>query len=118
MTAFLISKVVVCILLFVIYNPCLFDTLIHFQVNIHLMRMIPFDEDNIVLGHQVLCLAMLFDFFVDDGNVSSERRSTSVIDVGLCKPVSGELVTRSFRGRDRRKMISWKESNCTSGYPY
>ncbi|KAH6823157.1 THO complex [Perilla frutescens var. hirtella] len=88
------------------------------EVNVHLMRMIPSDEENIVLGHQVLCLAMLFDFFFNDGNLSSERRSNSVIDVGLCKPVSGELVTRSFRGRDRRKMISWKESTCTSGYPY
>lgn len=81
------------------------------------MRAIPFDEENYILGHQVLCLAMLFDFFFNDGP-SSERRSTSVIDVGLCKPVRGELITRSFRGRDRRKMISWKERICTSGYPY
>ncbi|XP_057765658.1 THO complex subunit 5B isoform X1 [Salvia miltiorrhiza] len=88
------------------------------EVNIHLMRTIPFDEENFVLGHQVLCLAMLFDFFFNDGNMSSERRYTSVIDVGLCKPVNGELVSRSFRGRDRRKMISWKERTCTSGYPY
>lgn len=88
------------------------------QVNIHLMRMIPLDEENIVLGHQVLCLAMLFDFFFNDGNLACERRYNSVLDVGLCKPVNGELVSRSFRGRDRRKMISWKERSCTSGYPY
>lgn len=90
----------------------------YLQVNIHIMRTIPFDEENFVLGHQVLCLAMLFDFFFSDGNLSSERRHTSVIDVGLCKPVNGELASRSFRGRDRRKMISWKERTCTSGYPY
>jgi THO complex subunit 5 len=36
----------------------------------------------------------------------------------LCKPVSGSLLARSFRGRDRRKMISWKDMECTSGYPY
>ncbi|KAL6504368.1 hypothetical protein OROGR_026291 [Orobanche gracilis] len=90
------------------------------EINVHLIRMIPWDHENLVLGHQVLCLAMLFDFLLDEGNMSSyssERSCTSVIDVGLCKPVSGELVTRSFRGRDRRKMISWKENICTSGYP-
>ncbi|KAK6130876.1 hypothetical protein DH2020_035394 [Rehmannia glutinosa] len=61
------------------------------EINVHLIRMIPFDQENLVLGHQVLCLAMLFDFFLDDGNPSSERTCTSVIDVGLCKPVSGGL---------------------------
>ncbi|KAK6130889.1 hypothetical protein DH2020_035364 [Rehmannia glutinosa] len=61
------------------------------EINVHLIRMIPFDQENLVLGHQVLCLAMLFDFFLDDGNPSSERSCTSVIDVGLCKPVSGGL---------------------------
>jgi THO complex subunit 5 len=30
----------------------------------------------------------------------------------LCKPVSGSLLARSFRGRDRRKMISWKDMAC------
>ncbi|KAK6115911.1 hypothetical protein DH2020_008180 [Rehmannia glutinosa] len=76
-------------------------TLSSTYINVHLIRMIPFDQENLVLGHQVLCLAMLFDFFLDDGNPSSERSCTSVIDVGLCKPVSGGLVTRSFRGRLR-----------------
>ncbi|KAL0352010.1 UNVERIFIED_CONTAM: THO complex subunitB [Sesamum calycinum] len=56
------------------------------EVNVHIIRLIPFDQENLILGHQVLCLAMLFDFFVDDGNPSEKRRSTSVIDVGLCKP--------------------------------
>ncbi|KAK4381406.1 THO complex subunitB [Sesamum angolense] len=88
------------------------------EVNVHIIRLIPFDQENLILGHQVLCLAMLFDFFVDDGNPSEKRRSTSVIDVGLCKPVSGRLVSRSFRGRDRRKMISWKDNVCSPGYPY
>ncbi|XP_012838725.1 PREDICTED: THO complex subunit 5A isoform X1 [Erythranthe guttata] len=88
------------------------------EVNVHLIRMLPLNQERAVLGHQVLCLAMLFDFFLDDGDLCSERRSNSVIDIGLCKPVSGGLVSRSFRGRDRRKMISWKENICTSGYPY
>ncbi|KAL0314857.1 UNVERIFIED_CONTAM: THO complex subunitB [Sesamum angustifolium] len=88
------------------------------EVNVHIIRLIPFDQENVILGHQVLCLAMLFDFFVDDGNPSEKRRSTSVIDVGLCKPVSGRIVSRSFRGRDRRKMISWKDNVCSPGYPY
>ncbi|RVX00042.1 THO complex subunit 5B [Vitis vinifera] len=46
------------------------------------------------------------------------KQSTSVVDVGLCKPVTGRLLARSVRGRDRRKMISWKDMECTPGYPY
>lgn len=80
--------------------------------------MIPFDEEKMVLGHQVRSLAMLFDFYMDDGDLSSGNKDrASVIDIGLCKPTNGTLVTRSFRGRDRRKMLSWKGNTCTSGYP-
>ncbi|XP_051151063.1 THO complex subunit 5A-like isoform X2 [Andrographis paniculata] len=86
------------------------------EVNVHLVRMIPENQQNFVLGHQVMCLAMLFDLFMGNGEVSSEERC-AVIEVGLCKPVCGGFVTRSFRGRDRRKMISWKDKVCTSGYP-
>lgn len=89
------------------------------EVNVHMINAIPADEENLVLAHQVRCLALLFDFYVEDGGSASEkRRSTSVIDVGLCKPMTGQLVARSFRGRDHRKMISWKDSSCTPGYPY
>ncbi|KAH0684908.1 hypothetical protein KY285_022635 [Solanum tuberosum] len=89
------------------------------EVNVHILNAIPAAEENLVLAHQVRCLALLFDFYVEDGGSSSEkRRSTSVIDVGLCKPMTGELVARSFRGRDHRKMISWKDGSCTPGYPY
>lgn len=88
------------------------------EVNIHVIKTIPWEEDNNVLGHQVCCLAMLFDFYVNDGVLSSEKgKSTSVVDVGLCKPVNGSLVARSYRGRDHRKMISWKDNGCTPGYP-
>ncbi|CAA0840671.1 THO complex subunit 5B [Striga hermonthica] len=88
------------------------------EINVHLVKMMPFAQENLLLGHQVLCLAMLFDFLLEDGNLSSSKSSfSSVIDIGLCKPVSGGLVTRSFRGRDRRKVISWKENICMSGYP-
>lgn len=89
------------------------------EINVHTLKLIPLDQENFILGHQVRCLAMLFDFYMDEGAPSSERRkSTSVVDVGLCKPVSGSLLARSYRGRDRRKMISWKDSGCTPGYPY
>lgn len=85
----------------------------------HILNAIPAAEENLVLAHQVRCLALLFDFYVEDGSSSSEkRRSTSVIDVGLCKPMTGQLLARSFRGRDHRKMISWKDGSCTPGYPY
>ena len=80
--------------------------------------MLPLDQENHILSHQVCCLAMLFDYFMGEAFSSSEKRkSTSVVDVGLSKPVSGRLLARSFRGRDRRKMISWKDMECTSGYP-
>lgn len=83
------------------------------------MKTITPDQENNILAHQVHCLGMLFDFYVDDRATCSEKRmSTSVIDVGLCKPIGGQLVARSFRGRDRRKMISWKDNTCTPGYPY
>ena len=84
-----------------------------------MLKMLPLDEENYVLAHQIRCLAMLFDYFMDEVSSFSEKRTaTSVVDVGLCKPVCGQLVSRSYRGRDRRKMISWKDMECTPGYPY
>ena len=62
------------------------------------------------------CLAVLFEYFINEASPSA--KCSSAVDVGLCKPVSGSLLARSFRGRDRRKMISWKDMACTSGYPY
>ncbi|XP_068641219.1 THO complex subunit 5A-like isoform X2 [Aristolochia californica] len=89
------------------------------EVNLHMLQMLSPDHENQVLAHQIRCLAMLFDFLVD-GNLSfcELTKSNSVIDVGLCKPVSGSILARSFRGRDRRRMISWKEMECTTSYPY
>ncbi|KAL5844856.1 hypothetical protein ACOSQ3_010920 [Xanthoceras sorbifolium] len=89
------------------------------EVNLHILKTVPLDQENYILAHQVRCLAMLFDYCMAEASPSSEKRkSTSVVDVGLCKPVSGRLIARSLRGRDRRKMISWKDMECTSGYPY
>ncbi|KAL6954950.1 hypothetical protein U1Q18_044272, partial [Sarracenia purpurea var. burkii] len=88
------------------------------EVNVHTLKLIPLDQDNFILAYQVCCLAMLFDFYMNEETPSSEKRkTTSVVDVGLCKPVIGSLLARSYRGRDRRKMISWKDSGCTPGYP-
>ncbi|KAJ8628756.1 hypothetical protein MRB53_022079 [Persea americana] len=88
------------------------------EVNLHILKMLPQEYENNTLAQQVHCLAMLFDFQIDQASMSSEgRKSTSVIDVGLCRPVDGTILVRSFRGRDRRKMISWKEIECTPGYP-
>ncbi|KAK7351642.1 hypothetical protein VNO77_11235 [Canavalia gladiata] len=85
------------------------------EVNVHILKMLPANQQNYILAHQVSCLAMLFDYYLDDTNLSSERTNcTSVVDVGLCKPVSGRFLGRSFRGRDRRKMISWKDMNFNS----
>ena len=80
-----------------------------------MLKILPANEQNYVLAHQVSCLAMLFDYYLDEASPSPERTiSTSVIDVGLCKPVSGRFLGRSFRGRDRRKMISWKDMKFSS----
>ncbi|KAG8632624.1 THO complex subunit 5B isoform X2 [Manihot esculenta] len=87
------------------------------EVNLFMLKMLPLDQENYILAHQVCCLAMLFDYLMDEAS-PCEKKGTSVIDVGLCKPVSGRLLARSLRGRDRRKMISWKDMECTSGYPY
>ncbi|MFS7911206.1 putative THO complex, subunit 5 protein [Helianthus anomalus] len=88
------------------------------EVNIHVIKTIPWEEENMVLGHQICCLAMLFDFYVNGGDSSTEKgNSTCVVDVGLCKPVNGGLASRTYRGRDHRKMISWKDNGCTPGYP-
>lgn len=83
-----------------------------------MLKLIPPEEEDYVLAHQVRYLAMLFDYYTDGASCSKKRNSNSVVDVGLCKPVNGELVARSHRGRDRRKLISWKDMECNPGYPY
>ncbi|CAH8346905.1 unnamed protein product [Eruca vesicaria subsp. sativa] len=88
------------------------------EVNLHMLKIVPSDQENYLLSHQIRCLAMLFDYYMDDPSLGSKRgTATSVVDVGLCKPVDGKLLVRSFRGRDHRKMISWKDRGCASGYP-
>ncbi|XP_022636689.1 THO complex subunit 5A isoform X2 [Vigna radiata var. radiata] len=88
------------------------------EVNLHILRMLPVNQQNYVLAHQVSCLAMLFDYYLDEAFPSSERTNcTSVVDVGLCKPVTGRFLGRCFRGRDRRKMISWKDMKLNSSCP-
>jgi len=88
------------------------------QVNLHILKMLLVNQQNYVLAHQVNCLAMLFDYYLDEASPSSERTNcTSVVDIGLCKPVTGRFLGRSFRGRDRRKMISWKDMKLNSSCP-
>lgn len=86
------------------------------EINLHVLRMLPLDQENYTIAHQVRCLAMLFDYFMDEAS-PCQKMTTSVVDVGLCKPVIGRLLARAFRGRDHRKMISWKDMECMSGYP-
>ncbi|KAG9451039.1 hypothetical protein H6P81_011004 [Aristolochia fimbriata] len=101
--------------------PCSTNELlaIEAEVNLHILRMLPLDCDDQILAHQIRCLAMLFDFLVDgSSSFSGLTKSNSVVDVGLCKPVNGRILARSFRGRDRRRMISWKDMECTPSFPY
>ncbi|KAG2654287.1 hypothetical protein PVAP13_1NG475314 [Panicum virgatum] len=76
------------------------------EVNLHILRSLPWSCEDYILTHQVMCLAMLFDMHFDEDY--EKRKVTSVIDVGLCKPVSGTMLTRSVRGRDRRQTIYWR----------
>ncbi|CAN0873001.1 THO complex subunit 5B [Linum grandiflorum] len=66
------------------------------EVNLNMLEIVPNDEESYILGHQILCLAMLFDHLMDEEASPSE------------KPVIGTILARSHRGRDRRRMISWK----------
>ncbi|KAI4375037.1 hypothetical protein MLD38_012955 [Melastoma candidum] len=78
------------------------------EVNHHMLKSLPLDQENYILAHQVHFLAMLFDSYLDEVFRSSKKReSTSIIDVGSCVPAAGEILSRPFRGRDRRKIISW-----------
>jgi THO complex subunit 5 len=79
-----------------------------------MLKTLPANEHNYVLAHQVSCLAMLFDYYLDEGSPSERTNCTTLVDVGLCKPVSGGFLGRSFRGRDHRKTISWKDTKFTS----
>ncbi|KAG2654279.1 THO complex subunit 5A-like isoform X2 [Panicum virgatum] len=84
------------------------------EVNLHILRSLPWSCEDYILTHQVMCLAMLFDMHFDEDY--EKRKVTSVIDVGLCKPVSGTMLTRSVRGRDRRQTIYWRGADCSSSY--
>ncbi|CAN1323807.1 THO complex subunit 5B [Linum perenne] len=77
------------------------------DVNLNILEIVPNDEENSIVAHQILCLAMLFDHLIDE-EASPSEKSTHVVDVGLSKPVFGTILARSHRGRDRRRMISWK----------
>lgn len=82
------------------------------EVNLHILRVLPSSYEDYILSHQVMCLAMLFDMHFDEDH--EKRKVTSVIDVGLCKPVSGTMLSRSVRGRDRRHTIYWRGADCSS----
>ncbi|KAL6911549.1 hypothetical protein ACP4OV_000354 [Aristida adscensionis] len=84
------------------------------EVNLHILRCLASSCEDYILTHQVMCLAMLFDMHFDEDY--EKRKVTSVIDVGLCKPVSGTMLTRSVRGRDRRQTIYWRGADCSSSY--
>ncbi|KAL9680524.1 hypothetical protein QQ045_018403 [Rhodiola kirilowii] len=75
------------------------------EVNLRVLRMLPWDQENYVLAHQVHCLALLFDLYFDEAYMSS--------DSGKTEPVHDKIKTRLIRGRDRRKMISWSDMEST-----
>eukprot|EP01018_Ginkgo_biloba_P030082 Gb_36955 [translate_table: standard] len=96
----------------------LINHLLHFQqVNLHILKTLPQDEEKQILAHQVMFLSMLFDVHMDHELSCSEvQKGTTLIDVGLSEPISGSIISRSIRGRDRRKMISWNEKQKAAGY--
>lgn len=85
------------------------------EVNLHILKALPQHEENQILGHQVSFLVLLFDLYMDQELSCSEvQKGTAVIDVGLSEPVSGSILSRSIRGRDRRRMISWNDRQKTA----
>lgn len=85
------------------------------EVNLHILKALPQHEENQILGHQVSFLALLFDLYMDRELCCSEvQKGTAVIDVGLSEPMSGSILSRSIRGRDRRRMISWNDRQKTA----
>eukprot|EP00252_Welwitschia_mirabilis_P025574 TRINITY_DN8050_c0_g1_i1.p1 TRINITY_DN8050_c0_g1~~TRINITY_DN8050_c0_g1_i1.p1 ORF type:complete len:833 (-),score=179.81 TRINITY_DN8050_c0_g1_i1:329-2782(-) len=78
------------------------------EVNLHILQNLPPLEENQILGHQIKFLAMLFDLYIEkDVSYPEHQKGILVTDVGLSDPISGHLLTRSIRGRDKRMMISW-----------
>uniref|UniRef100_A0A7N0TQ76 THO complex subunit 5 n=1 Tax=Kalanchoe fedtschenkoi TaxID=63787 RepID=A0A7N0TQ76_KALFE len=71
------------------------------EVNLRVLRMVPRNQENYVLAHQVHCLALLFELYMDEAYLSS--------DGGKAKRACDKINNRSIRGRDRRKMISWND---------
>uniref|UniRef100_A0A7N0ZQA7 THO complex subunit 5 n=1 Tax=Kalanchoe fedtschenkoi TaxID=63787 RepID=A0A7N0ZQA7_KALFE len=72
------------------------------EVNLRVLRMLPRNQENYALAHQVHCLAFLFNLYMDE--------AYRPYDSGTTEPVSNKINTRSVRGRDRRKMISWNDN--------
>ncbi|CAL1396056.1 unnamed protein product [Linum trigynum] len=85
------------------------------EVNLNILKLVPSDEENNILAHHVHRLAMLFDYLMDDEASSPGQKNTHVVGFGLSKPASGTILARSHRGRDRRRMISWKDMDSKSG---
>ncbi|CAM8994554.1 unnamed protein product [Rhodiola kirilowii] len=58
------------------------------EVNLRVLRMFPWDQENYVLAHQVHCLALLFDLYFDESYMSS--------DSGKTEPVHDKIKTNFF----------------------
>ncbi|PKA65642.1 hypothetical protein AXF42_Ash013056 [Apostasia shenzhenica] len=75
------------------------------EVNLHILKILPVEHENFILAHQIRCLALLFDLHF---NTRYHKTDGSVGDTALCKQPCATLPARSIRGRDRRRMLSWK----------
>ncbi|XP_078441458.1 THO complex, subunit 5 [Wolffia australiana] len=82
------------------------------EVNVHIMNMVSEEWEYEILANQICCLAMLFDMHVDQlQTIPPAQRSISLADLGPWQPVIGSSsFGRSARGRDRRKLLSWKKT--------
>ncbi|KAK8970678.1 hypothetical protein KSP40_PGU021461 [Platanthera guangdongensis] len=80
------------------------------EVNLHILKMLSVDHENYVLAHQIRCLAMLFDLHFN--TLYEQQKSSSDVDTELYKPLHDSLPARVVRGRDRRRMLSWKGLGC------
>ncbi|KAJ7564599.1 hypothetical protein O6H91_02G024900 [Diphasiastrum complanatum] len=77
------------------------------KVNLSVLAKLPKSEENYVLAHQIALLSMLFDLEVDYelAYQSVPHMNSTLLNMGLSDVLDGKLGPRSFRGRDRRKLL-------------
>ncbi|BBN18525.1 THO complex subunit 5 [Marchantia polymorpha subsp. ruderalis] len=78
------------------------------EINIHLPGILSRSEVNYILAHQVALLSMLFDRHVDNETSLLGGQGPSSTS-SFADRTTGQVGSRTVRGRDRRKAIAWNQ---------